>query len=106
MTDYRFDEERTIDAMAYSSNVDLMRGLVTLFAVVCIGDGVEPHYSHGGILTDNAQEAIDIAREQNEDARGCRYLPAAVGIHPASLLHLAQLVMSGGMEEPGGGELD
>ena len=102
---FEFDEEETINAMAYASNVDLIHGQATLFAIVCIGDGKRPHFSHGGQLTLSATEAIEVAKGENqsayEDGMGCRYLPAAVGIHPGALIHLARLVMSNGIEEPG-----
>jgi hypothetical protein len=91
---FTFDVERTLDAMAYASTVDLMAGQVTLYGVVCIGSGEEPHFSHGGQLTLDPNQAIEGAQDENhiafEAGQDCRYLPMAVGVNPdslASVLH-------------------
>lgn len=93
---FEFDEDATLDAMAYSSSIDLMYGQVTLFAVTCIGAARGKHFSHGGMLTLDANEAIATAKHQNElayhEGATCRYLPSAVGIDPGSLVHIAALV--------------
>jgi hypothetical protein len=102
---FTFDEDATLDAMAYASTVDLLHGQVTLYATVCIGSGREPHFSHGGQLTLDANEAIELAKYENEsiaeEGGACRYLPMAVGIHPGGLFALANALMSGGFPEPG-----
>jgi hypothetical protein len=104
---FTFDEDATLDAMAYASTVDLLHGQVTLYATVCIGSGREPHFSHGGQLTLDANEAIELAKAENETMAevggDCRYLPMAVGLHPLGLFELARALASDGYEEPGSG---
>ncbi len=98
---YKFDEDATLDAMAYASSIDLMSGHATIFGIVCIGDGSEPGFSHGGELTLDAHDAIAAAKDANEapGGPGCRYLPFAAGIEPDQLFRLANLVA--GFTEPG-----
>lgn len=107
-TPFTFDEAATVEAMAHAANVDLFAGQVTLYGVVCIGSGHEPHFSHGGQLCLDAGTAIELARGENEqmpgwvaedDGPGCRYLPFAAGLDPNSLLHLAGLVRGDGQHE-------
>jgi hypothetical protein len=100
---FQLDEDKTLDAMAHASTVDLMAGQVTLYAVVCCGSGEAPHYSHGGQLTLNAHEAIEVAKSENVDAEAegidCHYLAAAVGIDPAAIAHIYHNIGRGPQEE-------
>lgn len=97
---FTFDMEQTLDAMAYAGSVDLQHGQVTLFAVVCVGSGEEPHFSHGGSICVDPEEAIDAALQANELTPGdCRYLPMALGMRMEDLVFMAQALVRG-MPDP------
>ncbi|MES2155986.1 MAG: hypothetical protein V4510_12705 [bacterium] len=93
---FEFDEDETLGAFAHAGMVDLDNQAVTLYAVVCIGSGDEPHFSHGGELTLSAVEAVRVAKAGNLEPgpHGCRYLPAAMGLDVESLFALASQAMA------------
>ena len=88
---FEFDYDRTLDAFAHSGMVDLAYGNVTLYGVVCIGSGEEPHFSHGGALSLTAESALQAAKEGNDEG-ACRYLPTALGLSVEDLFALANRV--------------
>lgn len=91
---FEFDDELTLDAFAHSGMVDLAYGNVTLYAVVCIGSGEEPHFSHGGALSLTAEAALQAAKQGNDEEPygNCRYLPTALGLSVEDLFALANRV--------------
>lgn len=98
---FEFDEDVQRTYFASAANVDLMYGNVTLYAVLCVGDGEHPE-SHGGQLTFEAEEALHVAKEENrlaaEEGSACHYIASAVGIPPEGVLFLADLIMHGPKE--------
>jgi hypothetical protein len=97
-----FNKEEVLDNFASSGQVDLIHGLVTVYAVICVGDGSAcPRSSHGGGITLDANDAIAVAEAANESGESnCRYLPVPMGIDPADIMRLTVLLQSDGFEEP------
>ena len=83
---YTVDEEGAREGFLTSALHDLDEGLVTAYAVACVGNDDE-HFSHGGFLLLDAEEALEAAVQSNahEDNAGCRYLPIPVGIEFGAL---------------------
>jgi hypothetical protein len=110
---FEFDDELTLDAFAHSGMVDLMKNAVTIYGVVCIGSGKEPHFSHGGTLTLSPELAIEVAKSENIDVLAwadeegtvpCRYLPVAMGLSVSELFALANRAASAMLSEREEGE--
>lgn len=96
---YEMDVDQTMDAMAYAATVDLSAGMVTVFAVFCAGDE-EQHFSHGGTIVLDANEAITAAMEANAMNPNCHYLAGAMGMHPADMVQALRMMAYG----PEGGD--
>lgn len=98
---FEFDEEKTLSNFASSGMVDMQVGLVSAYAVVCVGsDDSCPTSSHGGGLTFDGPGAIDAAKAANAMSAGCRYLPVPIGVDPVDILKMAKQLLSEGPEEP------
>jgi hypothetical protein len=90
---WTFDEEETLDAFARAGILHMFGGQLTMYAVTCVGNGEEPHYSHGGVLFLTSVQALAFARQCNEladeaDDNECHYMPSAVSVEPAQLIEL------------------
>lgn len=96
---FEFDTEKAQEYMNRGALMDHEDGLVTAFAVICIGSH-EGDASHGGQLTLSGEEAVAAAQQANAQVAeglgaGCRYLPTLVSIHPAQLLQLVAMSRGG-----------